>query len=447
MRPTQRALLVIALWAGLALVLAIVTWLPAFTMQAMLQSFLLTSWKIATATILVLFLLDALSLFRLPAFSVSRQHTDNLALGAWTNISLRIRNNLARPVALKFFDHTPTTAEAEHACQSAHLQSGEQKEFHYRLRMLTRGNQDFGPTDLLIPSTLGLWQRRILAGSTSSLKVYPNYATISQYALMMAAQQSSQLGIRRRPRRGEGTEFHQLREFRQADSLRQIDWNATARLRKPISKEYQEEKDQQVLFLVDCGRRMRSRDGDHSLLDHALNAMLLMSHVALKQGDAVGLLSFGGKERWLKPGKGVVQLSRLINTVYDLDTTTQASDYSAAVRHLLGRHNKRSLIVLLTDLQDGNTDDLLPALRLLQQKHLVLLANLQEPALRQTLQTPVNRFDEALCYAGTLAWLDQRRQVSRQLNHQGILTLDCTPQELPVQLINRYVEIKQQGLL
>src|SRR5690606_39196186 len=205
-----------------------------------------------------------------------------------------------------------------------------------------------------LTSQLGLWQRRMFCGESTTLKVYPNYAAVSQYAMLAMEQQSGQLGIRKQQRRGEGMDFHQLREFRQGDSLRQIDWNATARQRKLISKEYQDEKDQQILFLVDCGRRMRSHDGELSHLDHALNALLLMSYAALKQGDAVGMMSFGGEERWLKPVKGVANISRLLNLSYDLQASTRASDYSTAVRHLLTHHNKRALIVVLTDIQDEN---------------------------------------------------------------------------------------------
>src|SRR5690606_37388253 len=140
-------------------------------------------------------------------------------------------------------------------------------------------------------------------------------------------------------------------------------------------------------------------------------------------------------------------ISRLLNLSYDLQASTRASDYSTAVRHLLTHHNKRALIVVLTDIQDENTDDLLPALQLLQRKHLVLLANLEEPALHQVLHTPVQQFETALRYAGTLGYLEQRRQVTQQLNRQGIITVNCVPAQLPIQLVNKYFEIKRQGVL
>ena len=447
MRPTARTLWLVGFWALLGLLPAINNWLPKTLAQPDLQPAIIHGWEIITAALLILLLLDAASLRHAQRFTVSRHHNDNLALGVWSPVVVRLNHAFNRSIRIAIFDHFPAGADADHPQQTAILPVNEGIEFHYRIRVPQRGNHSFGQVDLLLSSMMGFWQRRLFVGEPTVVRVFPNYAAVSQYAMLAMEQQSAQLGIRKQQRRGEGMEFHQLREFRQGDSLRQIDWNATARQRKLISKEYQDEKDQQILFLVDCGRRMRSQDGELSHLDHALNAMLLMSYAALKQGDAVGMLSFGGEERWLKPVKGVANISRLLNIAYDLDATTRASDYSTAVRHLLGRHNKRSLIVLLTDIQDENTDALLPALRLLQRKHLVLLANLEEPALHEVLHQPIHQFGSALRYAGTVSYLEQRRQVTRQFNRQGVITLNCTPQQLPIQLVNQYFEIKREGLL
>ncbi|MEZ5508861.1 MAG: DUF58 domain-containing protein [Gammaproteobacteria bacterium] len=447
MRPTPRALWLVAGWTLIGLLLALNNWLPSSLARPDWQPTLVQLWQIATAALVFLLLLDAFTVRYRQPIQVAREHHDSLALGAWSPVTLRLTHSFTRPVSISVFDHIPAGADADFPQQQGQLRPGQGTEFRYRLRLPQRGNHQFGLLDVLLTSHMGLWQRRIFCGESTALKVYPNYAAVSQYAMLAMEQQSGQLGIRKQQRRGEGMDFHQLREFRQGDSLRQIDWNATARQRKLISKEYQDEKDQQILFLVDCGRRMRSHDGELSHLDHALNAMLLMSYAALKQGDAVGMMSFGGEERWLKPVKGVANISHLLNLSYDLKATTRASDYSTAVRHLLTHHNKRALIVVLTDIQDENTDDLLPALRLLQGKHLVMLANLEEPALHDVLLTPVQQFEAALRYAGTLGYLEQRRQVTQQLNRQGIMTVNCVPAQLPIQLVNKYFEIKRKGVL
>lgn len=164
-------------------------------------------------------------------------------------------------------------------------------------------------------------------------------------------------------RRGDGQTFLQLREYRIGDSLRQIDWKATARMRKPIARDYQDERNQTVLFLLDCSRRMRAQDDDLSHFDHALNAMILLAYVALRQGDAVGVQSFGGEQRQLAPRSGPGRLTALINAVYDLQPTIDPPDYAEAAQLILKRQRKRALIVLLTNLRDEDQAELRQQLR------------------------------------------------------------------------------------
>ena len=187
-------------------------------------------------------------------------------------------------------------------------------------------------------------------------------------------------------------------EYRRGDSLRQIDWRATSRLRKLISREYQEERDQQIIFLLDCGRRMRTKDGALSHFDHTLNAVLLLSYVALKQGDAVGFMAFGGPQRWLKPVKGAHQVNTLLNQVYDLHPTNRASDYIKAAQDLAVLHKKRALVVLASNLRDDDISELDPAVSLLSRHHLLLMANLREALLDETVQAEVEDFKQALRY-------------------------------------------------
>jgi len=447
MRPTKRLFWFAIGWTLLGLAAALNNWLPGPWSQPDWQPQLEKIWQISSATLVFLLLFDGIMVRRTPLPTVRRAHSESLALGVWSKVELQILHRYRRPIPIEIHDHYPADFEAEHPHQHCTLQPHRGTEIQYRVRARQRGNRHFGRTDLLLRSSLGFWQRRVLVGDGSLVKVFPNFAAVSNYAMMSMEQQSSQLGIRLQQRRGEGMEFQQLREFRQGDSLRQIDWNATARRHKLISKEYQDEKDQQILFLVDCGRRMRSKDGDHSHLDHALNAMLLMSYAALKQGDAVGLLSFGGDERWLKPVKGIANLSKILNCVYDVDASTRASDYNTAIRGLMTRHQKRALVVLLSNIRDENVDDLQPALRLLQKKHLVMVANLEEPELHELLEKPIHQFRDALLYTGTKLYLERRQAITQSFNHSGIHTVNSTPQTMPVALINKYFEVKREGLL
>jgi uncharacterized protein (DUF58 family) len=283
------------------------------------------------------------------------------------------------------------------------------------------------------------------AGPAQAVKVYPDFAPMKKYALLAGGQRLERLGIHHRRRRGQGSEFHQLREYRDGDSLRQLDWKATARMRKLISRDYQDEQDQQVVCLLDCGRRMRAMDGDLSHFDHTLAALLLLAEVALREGDAFGLLTFAGPERWLPPRKTRGTLDRLMAAVHDLHPDLQATDYLAAAQAALTRLRKRSLVVLVTNLRDEDDETLGPALRLLRRRHRVILASLREPDLDRALREPVLDFGQALRAGAIDAYQEQRRQAFARLDPRGALALDVLPAQLPVALVNRYLSIKHSG--
>jgi uncharacterized protein (DUF58 family) len=173
--------------------------------------------------------------------------------------------------------------------------------FAYQLRPNARGDFAFGRVQLRLLSPFGLWRQLRAAGRAQAVRVFPNFAPLARLALLSAEQASRMVGAHIKRRRGEGTDFHQMREYRVGDSLRQIDWKATARARKLISREYQDEKNQQLIVVLDTGRRMRARDGELAHFDHALDAALVVSYLALRQGDAVGLFATGGEQRWVAP--------------------------------------------------------------------------------------------------------------------------------------------------
>ncbi|HAI69446.1 MAG TPA: DUF58 domain-containing protein, partial [Gammaproteobacteria bacterium] len=205
--------------------------------------------------------------------------------------------------------------------------------------------------------------------------------------------------------------------------------------------------DQQIIFLIDCGRRMLAQDGALSHFDHTLNAILLLSYVALRQGDALGLMTFSGEHRWLAPRKGMNTVNIVLNTVYDLQPSTRSSDYWYAANQLMRRHNKRALVILISNLRDEDSDELLPALQLLRKKHLVLLASLQERILNDVLEQTVYTFEDALRHAATLDYLNARQGAHDTLKNKGIIYLDTEPEQLAVQMVNRYLEIKRSGML
>ena len=428
-------------------VLVLTGWLVFAVLASVWPQALVAHWKAGGWIVLFFVLFDAILLLRSPILDVVRQIPGTLPIGVWCEANLRLSNGSTWPLKLEVFDGIPHVLDSQGMPRQLRLEPGIAVDLHYKVKPKERGAHQFEACHLRMTSPLGLWRRNLRGGPETRVRVFPNFAAVRKYAQLATSHRLDQLGIHKKRRRGEGMEFHQLREYREGDSLRQIDWKATARTKRLISRDYQDERDQQIVFLLDCGRRMRTRDGELSHFDHTLTAILLTAYVALREGDAAGLLTFAGEERWLPPRKTGAALDELLLTLYDLQPTTGATDYLAAARAFMTRVRKRSMVVLVTNLRDEEDDTLLPALKLLRARHLVLLANLRERSLEQALEEPVTDFDSALLHGAIHEYLDQRRKSFERIHAQGALSLDVLPEQLSVSLVNRYLALKRGGVI
>ena len=424
--------------------------LTAWTFLGVAAAFwgpLTLAWAAHGALLLAFLALDLRALVRIPDVRLDREVAASLALGAWAPVRLRLVSDGERPVRLALFDHYPAAAELKGLPAELELAAGGTAEVEYRIRPRRRGDVTFGRVEVLVGSPAALWRRRRWRGAEQRVKVLPNFKPVARYALLALSDRLGQMGIRVHQRRGEGLEFHELREYRQGDSQRRIDWKATARRQTLISREYEEEKNQQVLLLVDCGRRMRALDGDLTHFDHVLNAVLLLTWVALRQGDAVGLMTLAGDDRWLPPRKGQNGMSSILRSVYDLETSLEPPDYLEAATRLMGRQRRRALVVLMTNLRDEDATELVPALGLLRTRNLVLLASLRETVLREVLAAPPVSFQAALTTTAAHRYLEARQKTHEAIRGRGVLTLDVEPDRLAIQVVNRYLDVKRSGLL
>ena len=404
-------------------------------------------WLALAALLAAAALCDAWSALRMPVPTVARRAPNALALGVRAEIVLRVRNLTNKVLRCEVHDHHPATLESEGLPRSIVLDPGSWTEVRYEVRPIARGETRFGCAEVRMLSPLQLWQVARYAGDEDSVRVYPNFRALAKYTLLATDNRLSQIGVLQVRRRGEGTEFHQLREYRQGDPQRAIDWKATARTARLIAREYEEEKDQRVLLVIDCGRRMASKDDELSHFDHTLNAALLLTHVALRQGDAVGMLTMGGIHRYLEPRKSIGAVHAMLNRVYDLEPTLAVPDYDHAAREVMRHVRRRALVILLTNLRDEDDDTLLPALKLLRTRHFVVLASLREAIIGRALSARVDSFDRAVTHAAAAEYLALRERVFRRIDATGVIALDVEPERLPISLVNRYLELKREGRL
>jgi uncharacterized protein (DUF58 family) len=405
-------------------------------------------WPLLAALLFVVAAADAGFGWRMGPPSIERELPRSMSLATWIDLKITIRNDSARrPLKVLLFDHYPEPFVARELPLHVSLAPGRFKDVAYLLRPTQRGLFTFAGIELRVASPLGLWWRKRFVRTEESVRVYPNYSTISKLLAYEVDSHLQLTGMRLRRRRGEGTEFHQLRDYRDGDSIRSIDWKATARMSRLITREYQDERDQQVLFMIDAGRRMLAKDSELSHFDHTLNAMLLLSYVALRRGDSVGIMTIGAGGAWLPPRKGPEAINGLLNHVYDVQPSPEEVDYLAAATELVVKQRRRSLIVLLTNVRDEDSDDIVAATSLLQRRHLVILASLREAALDGTLARDVRGFEDALTYASADRYLAARRESHDLLRARGVFVDDCICSELPTTITNRYLAIKRAGLL
>ncbi len=438
MRPAPRLLHLLWGWMALALiaVLAARHWPGAMDL-----------WIAAGIVILIFCAWDIRVLLREPPPTVVRGLFTSQPVGVWRIVRLRATNPTSRVLRVTLYDHHPPVARTEGLPMRLCIPPGGEGAADYRIVFEARGEHVFSQVDALVPGPLVLCLRRRLLALPQTVRVYPDFAAIAKYTLLATDHRLSRIGIRERRRRGEGLEFHQLREYREGDALRQVDWKATSRLRKLISREYQDERDQQVLFLLDCSNRMRAKDGALTHFDEALNALLLLAHVALRQGDGVGSVSFGAEARVIAPRKGHRALNALLENLFDLAPGLCAPDYRAAAGIAWRTTSKRSLVLFLTNLRDEDGDEIQAAVDVLRRRHLVLVASLRESAVSEILTRPPQGFDAALQVAAAHQYLNARLRTLEGLRLRGVEVLDIEPQALPVALVNRYLDIKHSGRL
>ena len=376
------------------------------------------------------------------------------AIGVRTNVHLEVALESGRDWIVRLHDHADATLLSDGLPLQLVLLGGKLTEVIYTVTPTRRGDVTFEAADIACRSRLGLWELLLRLGDTQTRRVYPDFAQVARYAWLAGDRRLAEIGIKTYRQRGEGTDFKQLAEYRIGDAVRHIDWKATLRFGKPIVREFQNERDQCVMLLVDCGRRMRADDRQAGLgaahFDQVLNAVMLLTYVALKQGDAVGALTFGtpaGEERWFAPRKGAATLNALMGELFSVQPTLTHSDYLGAAQDLLRKQAKRALVIVVTNFRDEDASELGQALRLLRSRHLVLTASLRESAVRELTVQPLRSFEATIEVASAHVYEQARRDAFNRIAARDALMVDAEPQRLGIELVNRYQAVKKAGLI
>ncbi len=382
-------------------------------------------------------------------FRVRRSVAPRLSLGETETVQVMVRNDTRRPARVRLTDTYPARWEVADLPLAATVPPGGEVRLAYEVTPPARGRFRFGDLFLRVEQFPGLVTRQLRVPADEEVRVYPDLREVERYERMVRRSRLQEFGIHRSRLAGRGTEFEQLRDYTPDDDYRQIDWKATARRHRPTSRVYEVERSQNVLLVLDAGRMMAGRVGKLSRLDFAVNAAVMLAHVALRGGDRVGLLIVSdGVDAYLPLGKGPAHFKTLTEQLYAVEARLCHVDYRAALEQIAIRCKRRSLVVFFTDLIDEETSgELVTYMRLLRPTHLPLCITLQDPGVTARAVEPPG--DEAGFYqrAVALELLGERRRVLDALQKMGAVVMDCPPEQLSIAAVNQYLELKSRQRL
>lgn len=392
---------------------------------------------------------DGFLLYRTRGVTASRRCAERFSNGDDNEVRLRVESSYPFAVELTVIDEIPAVFQLRNVHFRCDLRPGEGSNIRYLLHATSRGVYSFGLIRVFVVTRLGLVSRRISCGMPQEIKVYPSYLQLRRYELLAMSNQLTESGLKRIRRVGHQTEFEQIKEYVKGDDYRTINWKASARRHALMVNVYQDERSQQVYSLIDKGRMMQQAFEGMTLLDYAINASLVLSYVSIHRGDKAGLATFHKDfDSFVPASKQAGQMQVLLENLYKQQTTFGETDFSALCVHL-GKHvAKRSLMVLYTNFsnRDG-MDRQLPYLRQLARQHCLLVVFFEDVELNAYLaQRPT---DTEGYYRHVIAekFTFEKRLIVSTLKQHGIYSLLTTPENLTVDVVNKYLEMKSRQLI
>lgn len=434
--PTTRSVLLLLMAAP---AIAAATWAPPLQWIAGLY----------VLVVLSLCIVDSRLAGDVSCFEISRQHDTKLSLGAENPIYVRVRNRGRRPATIWVRDEPPDAFEIGTRILAADIGARSSWEGVYHVRPLRRGDYRFGDLNLRWRGPLGLTVRQARIAAAGPVKVYPNLLDVRRYDLLLRRNRLQEMGLRHTRLFGEGTEFERLREYLPDDEFRRIEWKATARRNRPVTIEYQTERSQNVIAVLDAGRMMQSPVKRIAKLDYVVNAVLLLAYVATGKGDKVGLMAFADNVvHFSTPRQGRGQFYRMLETLYAVEPQPVEPDYREALNYLALKQRKRALVVLFTDLSGGaSMQSLVAQVTMLARRSLPLVVTISDPDVHAAARQRPRHSLEAYQRVAAGQLLSERQVALDRMRKQGVLTLDVPADQLSLAVINRYLELKGRTLL
>ncbi|WP_322511164.1 DUF58 domain-containing protein [Chloroflexus sp.] len=388
---------------------------------------------------------------------VERLHERRLSLGAPNLITILVTNTSPRPLRFTLRDEYPVEMPVDADVLAGVAEPLGLCELRYHVRPQRRGDYQFGDVVMRYEGVLGCHRRQVRFPAAQTVQVYPNLLEARKYDLLIRRGQLRTIGLRSIRQLGQGGEFEHLREYTTDDEYRRINWKATARRGKPIVAEIEAERSQQIICVIDAGRLMATPvadplqpdDAGLTRLDYVVNTALMLSYVVLGKGDQVGMLTFAGKvENFIAPRKGKAQFQRLLEALYNVQAQPVEADVATALAYLDPRQQRRSLVIIFTDLANpAAVQPLITHIRRLARRHLPLCVTISDPNIANVAGRSVQDSHGLFRRLVAEQLADERHALLEQIQRSGALTLDVPATALTVSVVNTYLRLKEEARL
>ena len=410
-------------------------------------------FDMAMVLLVLLLLVTVIDLFMLytgkKGIEAERELPDRLSNGDNNIIHIRLKNNYPLPVTLEIIDEIPFQFQKRDFLMQVRLNGGEKVGVEYALRPTERGEYLFGKLNVYVKSPVRLVSKRYIFCENVVVASYPSFIQLRKYDMMAFSNQLSQYGLKRIRRIGHTMEFEQIKDYTQGDDLRTINWKATSKKNVLMVNQYQDEKSQPVYQVIDTGRSMQMPFLGLSLLDYAINSTLALSNIVLKKQDKAGMFTFSKKVgNYVAADRRAGQMHKLLETLYRIDTDFLESDFSRLYVDIKQSVTQRSLIMLYSNFE--TMDALrrqLSYLKGIARNHLLIVVFFDNTELNQLINRPTKNVQEVYDKIIAEKFAFEKRLIVRELQKHGIQSILTQPENLTVDTINKYLELKARGMI
>jgi uncharacterized protein (DUF58 family) len=372
--------------------------------------------------------------------------TDRFSIGDDNKVMLRVRNEYPFPVRISIIDELPDQFQERNWIRRASIQHKQHTEIEYLLRPTTRGEFEFHNINVFVHAPLKLVKRRYIFDAKRIVKVYPSYIQMRKYQLLAVSNRLQEVGVKRIRKLGHSMEFEQIKEYVRGDDYRTINWKATARKDALMVNNFTDERSQQIYCIINKGRVMKMPFGGMTLMDYAINASLILCNVALVRQDKAGVVTFSETlDAFVPADKKTTQINKILETLYRQQTKYLESDFEKLFSAVRTRVTNRSLLVLFTNFESlESLQREMPALKKMARYHLLLVVFFENSELRSLIESEATTLEDI--YIKTIAekFAFEKRLMVKELHQNGIQSILTTPENLTVNTINKYLELKMR---